>query len=387
MSNILIDVSYLHSALRCVKGNATGEEDLINYYRFLGEIIAHNRVNIVLHKHGPVYEKGVEARDFFLSESHGSFEINILDSGKVDYKQVVVNCVKRLKNLPHNTFFDKNVAGNDVSPEFSFKNQSAIDFHEWLIAGKKEVPDFADIAQGGIYAPIFIASELGLHQRFEKQKDWKMEESVSLAAKIRTYMYQEIAKMHRFDYIPSATRGYNSAINFDQPTVRDLLLGSSKNYGAFKKTIAANNDIISGIITGNQCLPLDALLNTFELRKQTKPLREYLYKDKLLSVSADAVLASRFERLGELQKIKDEYLRKGELLYGLDDLNPSISASTTETGMELEVPVGKLIAKGYDMMHRQGLWKKLRPLLIPILKARVSKVSGQLGRLKANAGL
>lgn len=387
MSNVLLDVSYLQSAIRCAQGSARSNEDLINFYRFLAEIISHKNVNIVLHKNGPVFETGQACKDFLLKESHGKFEINIVDPNKINYYKIIDDLSKSLSYINSSALLINNTFSHDLSPDFSYKNQSAIDFHEWLIKGKEKIPSFAKISEGGIYAPLILASRIGLYKNFENQnKKWNLNDSIALSSKLRTHIYLGISKSLNYNYLPSATRGYNSSIPFNDPTIRELLLGKTRTYGEFKKTLSDNENIISGVITRNNCIPIDAILDAFELREKTEELRKFLYYRPMLK-SGDAFLSLKFKRLLELDKIKDEYLRNRKILFGIDAFNPAISASPTDTGIDFSLPIVTAVSKTAEYKRKKNLLKKMEILLIPILQAKMTNNRSSLRKLKSNVGL
>lgn len=82
MSDVLLDNSYLHSAYRCLIKRATSNNDIVNFYRLLAEIISHKIIYIKVNKDGPVIEKAIEIIDFFKNKSNKKFEIQFVDSKK-----------------------------------------------------------------------------------------------------------------------------------------------------------------------------------------------------------------------------------------------------------------------------------------------------------------
>jgi hypothetical protein len=386
MSDILIDVSYLNSAYRCLKGTASSKEDAVNFYRFLAEIIAHRNIYIKVNKDGPVYPLAVEITQFFSNYGSEGVEVKFVSNEKINYSDLIVQVVSMLQRVNKETLFSTALYNTDISPGFTVDNHPDKSFHDWLISKKAKPSKFLNSKMDGSYIPIQIADKLGLKTYFItiNKDNWNVSNSLALAAKLRSLTYIKMANHFGLTYIPSATRGYNANWDMDSPSLRTILFRDDNNYKAFKENFSANENVISGIISRRKCVPLDCFEDAVEIRNKTKPLRDFAYNKPFLK-SGDALIAHQFSKIEELKKIKDQYLSH-ESLFDFNDLAIKLSSTSMEP-WELGFPVIEGSFKFINFTRKKRLLNKLIPLLIPILQIKNSQPTKLFKKLKLNAGL
>jgi hypothetical protein len=387
MKNILIDASYLHSAYRCLKSRASSKADLINFYRFLAEIIAHKDIYINVKVDGPVYEKTAECINYLSDTSNGHFTIKLINQLEIPYKSVIDIVTEKLKSKHLAGLFSKTKQHTDIIPEFSSENPDII-FHEWLQKGEKKVPDYVSVMMGATYLPILIGHGIDLIEKFKliKNNEWDLMDSLALASKLRSQVYLEIARIHGLNYIPSATRGMNSNWTFNMPSLRTLLFKDLQTYRDFKVELESNVSVISGVITRNYCQPFDCLKDSLELREKTTKLRNRIFKTPMLK-SCDSLLSYQFNKVEELRKIKEDYLKKGDFLFAVENLNPTLSFSSFAPEVDLNI---NAISGIFNLLHykrKRTILSLMTPLIVPVTQSNFTEKTKLLKKLKVNTGL
>lgn len=371
-----------------MRGQAISKADLVNFYRMLAELLAHNSIYIKVNKEGPVYKKATEVIEFIRAESSGEIEIKQVDNSVLNYANLISNAVQSLEGMDSKLHFSNIKHRKDVSPEFSTSQHPDTSFHEWLTKGKKSFPDYVSSSNNGTYAPILMGTELGLIDTFKKvdRSNWVLEDSIALAAKMRSLIYMEMAKELKLTYIPSATRGYNSDFSFNSPSIRSLLFKDAANFQEFKKNFESNSTVVSGIVIRNGCAPMASFQNAIQLRKQTKALRKTLDKKPWLK-KGDALLVYQYAKIKELGEIIRECARSGSVMFDTDALNPTVSADSMQPEFEVSVNAITATVKFAEHIRKRRIAARAKSLIVPIMQADFSNPSKMLKLFKQKAGL
>lgn len=386
MKDILIDNSYLNSAFRCIKGKATSENDLLNFFRFLGEILSHKRIFISVNPTGPVYQYTSECLEFLKRESKGNFEIETLLQSNIDYQSIIDKLSKYILDNKFDILISAKFS-EDVQPQFSSSSPDIL-FHEWLISKDGIIPNQVNLDSGATYTPFFLAERIDLYNNFRqmKIKNWTLEKSLALAAKLRSLIYTEIGNSNDLIYIPSVTRALNSQYTLKTPSLRSLLINDEVNYNDFKRNFLDNKNILSAIISRNGCMPSMVLSDAFTIRDKTNPLRNQLYKKPFFK-KGDSLLLYQYGELEELKNILNKYLQEGKGNFSYDDFTPSFTYDSIENEFGVSFPIIGTIAKALGISREMKLLKKLEPFILPVVQTRFENKSQLLYHLRKHSGL
>jgi hypothetical protein len=383
----LIDNSYLHSVARCLEGQALDESDLNNFFRFMGEIISHREILITAQKEDEVYAQTIQKIEILEDLGKTKGIIEYIPPSDLNHKSAINRAASRVKlmNMPTLTSFDK---GADISPKFSNTNPD-IEFHSWLKGEGTDISSNDLEKYGNRYIPILLIKLAGrweeLNRHVLESEDWDQSDSLALASKMRSWVYSEIGEAIYSTYIPSISRGININLSFSEPSMRNLVLTDQTQYGDFSELVETNNEILTGLLLRNNSNPIDSIIDALHIRKKVKPLRDLLYKRPLLK-KGDALLLYRYQRIQELIKIKEDYLELGRPVFPFSAFNPVFSSSSMNQEVEASLPIISGVVKSIEHYKKKSLLSKMKPLLLPMLQAKLADNS-PAEQFRKNAGL
>ena len=385
---ILIDNSYLHSVSRCIQGKAKQDTDLNNYYRFLGEIISHRSILITAKKDETVYENTIKNIKILKDLGNSKTVVEYINPENLNYNSATnrVAISLQLMNLPTLVFTKQS---EDISPNFKGNNPD-INFHNWLIGKGKEFNSLNLEKYGALYIPIIVIKKAKLwnniHRFIKELPNWEEKNSLALASKLRSWVYNEVSNSIEALYVPSISRGVNINLKFSSPSLRKLLFTDNAIHNDFEKYLNSNNNIITSILLRNNANPVEAIKDALSLRNKIKDLRNHLYRTPMLK-TGDALLVYQYEKIEELVKIKNEYIENGKPVFPFDAFNPVISSSSTNQEIEATIPFISGIFKSILYFRKKRLLNKMKPLLLPILQTKFSEKGELLNDFRINCGL
>lgn len=299
----LIDCTYLHSVVRCLRGRAVHPDDLGNFLRVVGEVLVADRLMFTADVLGPVYRPAMEAASE-LQEAIGDatllrhFDISSLDHAKACEK-AAIDLASDLRSC------DLFVSGGGVvSPDFenavedpdvSFFDDLRTAVREPGLRLPKPTLEPSTVSRYVLTRPVVLDAmrDTKLLDNFTGTEDY-----LRLTASVRSIVYRHMGGRLNAVYLPATSR---AKLLLSNQTLVDTIgaIPAEVERGAPLFSLASAVDAVVRLSSGD---PREILRRAWQWRNTLAPLKE----DLVQRVQGDA-LGSSFKKASQLRSMTKEF--------------------------------------------------------------------------------
>lgn len=380
----LADNSYLHSVSRCFERKANCENDILNFIRFIGEIISHRTICVSVKKNGPVFPK----TEFIMNEINKSVIglpiINCLDQKEIDYE---ILCQLASCNLSRgiNYLINNIQTYKDQNPLFYKGQNPDYKLHEILIGNTKQNKSIeGEVMKKGIESVVYKTLKNGflleeIRGLVQQNPQWTVSNTEALAAIIRTEIYIELCQLNNLSYLPSI--GRMKIINFKEKSnfLKMIFMNSQTEENP---NLMNNSVLIRAIFANNGFNPEKVLDSALKLRHDTRNI-------KILSSNkkGDAAVLYKYRKIEPYKKIMESFIENNEQESIFSPFIPTIAYSPIKNEFSMSFfDVGRL----FGLIGKRMIIKELNPYFIIIASFKLNNSisnTDDLSHLKQKCGL